>query len=41
MNLNELGRHNTVKMCWPMSISKDGTGIVGGDDNNTMFFFQP
>jgi len=37
----ELGRHNTVKMCWPMSIAKNGTGIVGGDDNNTMFFFQP
>ena len=31
--------HTTTKMCWPMVISADGTGIAAGDDDNSLFFF--
>jgi hypothetical protein len=40
-NGTQLGKHVTPEMSWPLSISKDGTGIIGGDDNNTLFFFTP
>ena len=29
------------EMNWPMQVSADGTGIVAGSDNNTLFFFRP
>jgi hypothetical protein len=38
---NRLDEHQAQEMAWPMSISKDGTGIIAGDDNNTLFFFTP
>jgi WD40 repeat protein len=40
-NGTSLGTHGTMEMCWPMSISKDGTGIIGGDDDNQLYFFTP
>jgi hypothetical protein len=39
---NSLGTHLVKdEMNWPMQISADGSGIVGGSDNNTLFFFTP
>jgi hypothetical protein len=37
----KLGEHTTTKMCWPMVISADGSGIAAGDDDNNLFFFTP
>ena len=40
-NGNELWRHGTTMMCWPMVISARGAGISGGSDANEFFFFVP
>jgi WD40 repeat protein len=36
-----LDTHNTTDMNWPIQISADGSGIVGGSDTNTLSFFTP
>ncbi|MBC8042611.1 MAG: hypothetical protein IAF08_04120 [Rhizobacter sp.] len=30
----------TPDMCWPMSISADGAGIIAGDDDGNVYFFE-
>ena len=37
----KLATHVTTDMNWPIQISADGSGIVGGSDTNTLSFFTP
>ncbi|MEK7407992.1 MAG: hypothetical protein AAB225_23220 [Acidobacteriota bacterium] len=37
----KLWEHPTPAMNWPMFISANGSGIAGGSDDNTLFFFTP
>lgn len=36
-----LGKHPTADMNWPMQVSRSGTGIIAGSDDNTLLFFTP
>jgi hypothetical protein len=37
----KLWEHATAKMNWPLFISANGSGMVGGSDDNSLFFFTP
>ncbi len=37
----KLGTQVTVDMNWPVQVSANGSGIVGGGDDNSLLFFTP
>lgn len=38
---NPLWQYQTTNMSWPMFISSNGSGIVAGSDQGSVFYFTP